>query len=144
MVPLPPPPPPHFTSLGMPSAQPPFQLAGNGRRVVAVSLQNSDHYRRMWWSGGTPPAWLVFCGPVILNVRHKLYTWLACFIHWPCKFQIGFGFYPVVVKYFANQGENRANAYVFTFYRYVPLTHRLPLIYLMGSNNWHWTTQINI
>lgn len=39
----------------------------------------------------------MLCGPIILN--------------------IGFGFYPVVVKYFANQGENRANAYVFTFYR---------------------------
>lgn len=32
-------------------------------------------------------------------------------------FQVGFGFYPVLVKYFANQEESKANAYVFTFYR---------------------------
>ena len=33
------------------------------------------------------------------------------------RVQVGFGFYPVVVKYFANNGDSKVNAYVFTFYR---------------------------
>ncbi|XP_064403041.1 uncharacterized protein LOC135348684 [Halichondria panicea] len=47
--------------------------------------------------GGAPPKWFVLCGPLLLSS--------------------GFCLYPVVIKYFLSQAKEKANPYVFTFYR---------------------------